>query len=52
MNSYIAGIFCAIISHPADTIVSKLYGVKSEGSMMSNVSKIYKEIGFMGLWRG
>lgn len=33
-------------------MVSKLYSVKSEGSMASNVSKIYAQIGFMGLWRG
>jgi len=51
-SGYLAGIFCAIISHPADTMVSKLYNLKTEGSMADNVSKIYSQIGFMGLWRG
>ena len=48
-----AGIFCAIVSHPADTMVSKLYSVgKEEGSTGSKVAKIYREIGFKGLWAG
>merc|ERR1712151_956161 len=52
MSGYTAGVLCAIVSHPADTMVSKLNAVKSEGSTMENVSKIYAEIGFNGLWRG
>lgn len=44
---YIAGIFCAIVSHPADTLVSKLNQKKG-----SSVGDIVKEIGFMGLWGG
>lgn len=51
-SGYLAGIFCAIVSHPADTMVSKLNALKSTGSLSSNISKIYSEIGFMGLWRG
>jgi len=52
-SGYLAGIFCAIVSHPADTIVSKLYSQgKSEGSTGSKISKIYAEIGFSGLWAG
>lgn len=50
---YIAGILCAVISHPADTIVSKLNNLspadKSEGSA---IKKIIQEVGFAGLWRG
>jgi len=44
---YIAGVFCAIVSHPADTLVSKLNQEKgmSAGTMI-------KKIGFMGLWKG
>lgn len=42
-SGYLAGIFCAIVSHPADTMVSKLYSVgKSEGSVGSKVAAIYK----------
>jgi len=52
MSGYIAGVFCAVISHPADTIVSKLNAVKGTDSLGTNLSKIYKDIGFMGLWSG
>jgi len=51
-SGYIAGVFCAVISHPADTMVSKLNNMKTEGSMMNNVKLIYGQIGFSGLWRG
>jgi len=51
-SGYLAGVFCAIVSHPADTMVSKIYNLKTEGSFFSNAGKIYKEIGFMGLWNG
>ncbi|XP_044742991.1 phosphate carrier protein, mitochondrial-like isoform X2 [Chrysoperla carnea] len=44
---YIAGVFCAIVSHPADTLVSKLN--QSKGA---TVGDIVKKIGFMGLWGG
>jgi len=42
MSGYIAGIFCAIVSHPSDTIVSKIYGDNMSGSLLGNVGKIYK----------
>lgn len=51
-SGYLAGIFCAIVSHPADTMVSKLNSIKTGGSLGENVSKIYADIGFSGLWRG
>ena len=44
---YIAGVFCAIVSHPADTIVSKLN--QKKGSTAADVAK---ELGFAGLWKG
>lgn len=54
LAGYIAGIFCAIVSHPADTMVSKLNKVATaEGEGMgAAMSKIYADIGFAGLWRG
>jgi len=52
MSGYCAGIFCAIVSHPADTMVSKLNSIKTQGTLGENVSKIYAEIGFKGLWAG
>ena len=33
-------------------MVSKLNNIKTEGSLGSNVAKIYADIGFAGLWRG
>merc|ERR1712080_72304 len=44
---YIAGVFCAIVSHPADTIVSKLNQDKA-----ATVGSIAKDLGFKGLWGG
>ena len=46
MSGYFAGIFCAIVSHPADTMVSIMN--KKGGTAGS----IYKDIGFAGLWKG
>jgi solute carrier family 25 phosphate transporter 3 len=44
---YIAGVFCAIVSHPADTIVSKLNQAKG-----SSAVSVAKDLGFVGLWKG
>lgn len=53
LGGYIAGILCAIVSHPADVMVSKLNANRLPGEAFGAViSRIYKEIGFMGLWNG
>lgn len=44
---YIAGIFCAIVSHPADTVVSKLSQAKGKSAM-----QVAKDLGMRGLWQG
>ncbi|KAJ1837551.1 Cu/Pi carrier, partial [Coemansia sp. RSA 2708] len=51
---YFAGIFCAIVSHPADTLVSKLNNVaKAEGESTGTVAmRILKDLGFAGVWAG
>lgn len=51
---YWAGIFCAVVSHPADTVVSKLNNVKkAEGEGTGAViGRILKDLGFSGIWRG
>lgn len=52
-GGYIAGILCAIISHPADVMVSKLNTSKQAGEGTgAAVARIYKDIGFGGLWNG
>lgn len=50
---YLAGILCAIVSHPADVMVSKLNSSRLPGeSSGAAVGRIYKDIGFSGLWAG
>lgn len=50
---YLAGILCAIVSHPADVMVSKLNTYRKAGEGFGTVtSRIYKDIGFRGLWNG
>jgi len=44
---YIAGVFCAIVSHPADVVVSVLN--KTPGASAGAVAK---DLGFKGLWAG
>jgi len=51
-SGYLAGIFCAIVSHPADTMVSILNKRTSSASTGEQVKEIYAEIGFKGLWNG
>jgi len=55
---YIAGVLCGAVSHPADTMVSKINKVKMEGGLMTKARAIYygtptmEGIGFAGLWKG
>lgn len=52
-GGYIAGILCAIVSHPADVMVSKLNADRQKGESFGGAtSRIYKNIGFAGLWNG
>merc|ERR1712039_714792 len=44
---YIAGVFCAIVSHPADTLVSYLNKAPGAG-----IGAAVKTLGFAGLWQG
>ena len=52
-GGYIAGILCAIVSHPADVMVSKLNADRQPGESFGGaMGRIYKNIGFAGLWNG
>jgi solute carrier family 25 phosphate transporter 3 len=52
-GGYLAGILCAIVSHPADVMVSKLNANRQPGEAFGAATgRIYKEIGFGGLWNG
>jgi solute carrier family 25 phosphate transporter 3 len=44
---YIAGVFCAIVSHPADCVVSVL-----NKSPNLSASQVVSDLGFKGLWAG
>jgi solute carrier family 25 phosphate transporter 3 len=50
-SGVIAGVAAAIISHPADTLLSKVNkaGAGGEGSIMTRLGRIAKEIGFVKL---
>lgn len=53
LGGYIAGIGSAIVSHPADVMVSKLNSERQPGESAGKaLSRIYGKIGFMGLWNG
>ncbi|KAL2136273.1 hypothetical protein VTI74DRAFT_4508 [Chaetomium olivicolor] len=53
VGGYLAGILCAVVSHPADVMVSKLNAYRKPGEGFGAVTaRIYKDIGFMGLWNG
>ncbi|KAF1740534.1 hypothetical protein MXB_690 [Myxobolus squamalis] len=47
LSGYIAGVFCAIVSHPADVVVSKLNKQKGSSAL-----EILKSLGFTGVWSG
>ena len=50
---YIAGIACAVVSHPADVMVSKLNADRQPGESSGKaLGRIYGNIGFAGLWNG
>lgn len=52
-GGYLAGILCAIVSHPADVMVSKLNAERKPGESFGGaMSRIYSKIGFTGLWNG
>jgi len=53
VGGYIAGIFCAVVSHPADVMVSKLNSERKAGESAGGaMSRFYQRIGFAGLWNG
>lgn len=52
-GGYMAGILCAVVSHPADVMVSKLNAVRKPGEAFGlAMNRIYADIGFRGLWNG
>jgi len=53
LGGYIAGVGCAVVSHPADVMVSKLNSDRKPGESAGKaIGRIYGKIGFAGLWNG
>ncbi|KAH3902771.1 probable Mitochondrial phosphate carrier protein 2 [Saccharomycodes ludwigii] len=53
VGGYLAGILCAIVSHPADVMVSKINAEKLPNETTGQaLGRIYGKIGFVGLWNG
>lgn len=48
LGGYIAGVFCAVVSHPADSVVSKL----NQYSTNPGIMNVARELGPIGVWRG
>lgn len=48
----LAGIAAAIISHPGDTILSKINQEESEGSAWAQIVRVARTLGFAGLFLG
>lgn len=53
-GGYIAGIFCAVVSHPADVLVSKLNNLPepAPGEPKTSALEVVKKLGMRGLWTG
>eukprot|EP00835_Amoeboradix_gromovi_P005180 NODE_462_length_8172_cov_0.295181.p6 type:complete len:123 gc:universal NODE_462_length_8172_cov_0.295181:5773-5405(-) len=47
-------VFCTLVSHPADTLVSKMNNAPKQAneSSFQLASRISKDLGFSGLWTG
>ncbi|KAI9472442.1 MAG: mitochondrial carrier domain-containing protein [Benjaminiella poitrasii] len=53
-GGYIAGILCAVVSHPADVLVSKLNNLPKvgPGEKQQSAMDVVKKLGMKGLWTG
>lgn len=52
LSGYIAGVVCAVVSHPADSLFTAYNKKKTEGAFMEEIKKIYAEMPPGGLWKG
>jgi solute carrier family 25 phosphate transporter 3 len=53
LAGYIAGVVCALVSHPADTLFTAYNKKKTEGgSFGQEIGKLYKEMPQGALWKG
>lgn len=47
LAGYIAGVFCSVVSHPADSVVSVLNKEKGSSAL-----SVLRRLGFRGVWKG
>jgi len=52
LSGVIAGIAAAVVSQPADTVLSKINQEKTEGSVTKSIVKIMRRLGPRGLYLG
>lgn len=52
LAGYIAGVVCAVVSHPADSLFTAYNKKKTDGAFMTEIKKIYAEMPQGGLWKG
>lgn len=52
ISGYFAGIVCAIVSHPADTLFTAYNKQETKGAFMPEAKRLYSEMPSMGLWKG
>lgn len=48
----LAGVMAAIVSHPGDTILSRINQEESEGSSFAQIERVVRTAGFSGLFSG
>ncbi|KAG9324927.1 hypothetical protein KVV02_008489 [Mortierella alpina] len=51
-SGLIAGVVAAVVSHPADTLLSKINKAKGTGSIMNRLFALANDLGFRGLFLG
>ena len=52
LSGYIAGVICAIVSHPADSLFTAYNKKKTDGAFFAEIKKIHAEMPPGGLWKG
>jgi solute carrier family 25 phosphate transporter 3 len=50
LSGYISGVVCAVVSHPADTVITKI-NQRHDGGIGASF-QILQELGCLGVWRG
>jgi len=52
LAGYVAGVVCAVVSHPADSLFTAYNKKKTDGAFLVEIKKIYADMPQGGLWKG